>query len=274
MLDKIILGTANFTQNYGVLRAKALEQNSINELLEFSLNKGIQTLDSAFAYGDISEVVNDEMLGKFKIITKYSLEEDFKKLIEKLQKLKQIFQVEALLIHDPENLGSTDKLTFGKNLDDLKIKFPELKIGASIYDFEDLSLIDSFFKPEILQVPVNPLNQIFLVPKFYEYCEKNKVEVHGRSLFLQGVLISGKIPEKLSSLSSEIQRLKYASKDYTSLKSAILNWANQQDCISKWVLGVNSKNELQEILEIDLECNSIPVKFEPSNNKLIDPRNW
>ena len=63
------------------------------------------------------------------------------------------------------------------------------KIGISVYDVDDLKKIIKFFKPDIVQLPINILNQSFLRKNYLQKLKNIGIEIHARSIFLQGLLI-------------------------------------------------------------------------------------
>ena len=65
---KVFLGTAQFGLDYGVTNAKGqiLEKEAF-ELLDFSLDKGIKCLDTAYAYGESEKVLGRYGVSEFEI---------------------------------------------------------------------------------------------------------------------------------------------------------------------------------------------------------------
>ena len=60
MLNKIILGTAQFGLNYGIANINGkISKEGVSEILDYAYIKGINTLDTAYSYGDSEEVIGD-----------------------------------------------------------------------------------------------------------------------------------------------------------------------------------------------------------------------
>ena len=77
---------------------------------------------------------------------------------------------------------------------DLKNDKIIVKNGISIYSEHEIDKIIKYFSPDIIQVPVNILNQQFLKSKKLKNLKKkNKTLIFVRSIFLQGVLLMEKI---------------------------------------------------------------------------------
>lgn len=184
-----------------------------------------------------------------------------------------------MLIHDPQNLKKIQKNKLNKFFDEVKKEGLVKKVGVSVYDFDDLHSFKEMRHPDLVQVPLNPLNQAFLDAEFASYVESRNIEVHGRSLFLQGILLLDKLPEKLKSLEPVWRIFTEARKAYQSHLEALLTWALSQKLVDKWVLGISSPNDLLEIVKCskNIMNNSSSFQFEllkTIKHPLSDPRNW
>ena len=113
MSNKIVIGTANFGMNYGIrVGQKKLLDSEIIDIINGAQKKGIDTLDTAIAYGDSIERLGNIGVQKFKIITKIpripkkvanSSDWYKNKVIYTIKKLK-INNLEAVLLHYPNDL--------------------------------------------------------------------------------------------------------------------------------------------------------------------------
>ena len=85
MLNKIGIGTANFMQNYGILsHGKTMESTEVDSILKLAIGNGINTFDTAFAYGDFFSLINDQ-LPNLKIITKFSILDNYDVIYQKMK---------------------------------------------------------------------------------------------------------------------------------------------------------------------------------------------
>ena len=74
--SKVILGSAQFMQGYGI--ANNPSNYSIQEMhkvLDYSLKIGIDTIDTAHAYGNTEKILGEYGVDSFKIITKIPKQE-------------------------------------------------------------------------------------------------------------------------------------------------------------------------------------------------------
>ena len=74
MLTKLAIGTANFTQKYGIFSdGQAISQKEVNSIFNVAVNFGIDMFDTAFAYGDLFSVIeNNPITYDIKIINKFN----------------------------------------------------------------------------------------------------------------------------------------------------------------------------------------------------------
>ena len=125
---KIVLGTANFYNRYGVSNSKIKNVIELKKILNFLKRKKIRYIDTAFSYNLNNKFRNKIDLSSFKIITKFKLPIKNKKLFIKNLNLKienelKIFGInkfEAILLHNTNDLNS-------KYSDELISKLKELK---------------------------------------------------------------------------------------------------------------------------------------------------
>lgn len=270
MLDKIFLGTANFVKPYGVLSdGQSLSADTVSAVLSHAKNNRLSGLDTAFGYGDLTEVIPQEDLANLKIITKISVLDNLDDVIKKLLVARVSYY--GILIHDPQNLAQVSGVHIQRLMRGLKTAFPQTKLGISVYDPQEVHLFASHFMPELIQIPLNPFNQAFNVDEFVGFVKSNDIEVHARSLFLQGILVADDLPAGLTPLKPYWLALKEKTKGNTL--SSILSWAMAQDFVAAWVLGVSSVQDLEQIIDALQSQSSVP-EFQPVDHPLINPKNW
>lgn len=285
MLNKIVLGTANFTSPYGVLNnGSVIDAKTVTDIFSYAHKQGINIADTAFAYGNIYAVLeNLACLSELKFISKFSVMDEYAEVDTQLRNTLTKYSLPnfyGLLVHDPVNIEKVDPKALAAFLYTLKSESVVGKIGVSAYDLDDVKKFSDIIIPDLIQIPVNPLNQRFICDEFITFVTENNIEVHARSLFLQGVLLANELPEKLSSLKEIWQRFNNIVGHSVSRLNTVLSWANSHTWIDKWVLGVTSVDDLQTIVaqcsEIMKAQQSADIfqEFKYLNNPLIDPRNW
>ena len=289
MSNKIVIGTANFGMNYGIrVGQKKLLASEIIDIINGAQKKGIDTLDTAIAYGDSIERLGNIGVQKFKIITKIpripkkvanSSDWYKNKVIYTIKKLK-INNLEAVLLHYPNDLIDNKNKKLIDTLLEFKKKKIINKIGISIYEKKELEEILKIFKPDLIQCPLNIFDNRLTKNNFLETISKKGIDIHVRSIFLQGLLLlnSNKIPNEFL----KYQKLFLEWENWLKLNNlnsleACVIYANRIKWVNKLVIGINSSIQLNQIIK---HINNFSTHFEipnwqnPIDKNLIDPRKW
>ena len=115
LAKKLILGTAQFGQNYGITNAIGkVPKEEIKSIFNYARSNNINTLDTASSYGDSEQVLGNIGVSDFDIITKLptlgSLNSDcykaYNKSFEESLKDLKISRIDTVLLHRPEELMS------------------------------------------------------------------------------------------------------------------------------------------------------------------------
>lgn len=289
MLNKLILGTANFINPYGIYSdGHTIDNEIIQDIFKTAQEWNVNIFDTAFVYGDFFSLLNKNFnLSNLKIITKFNIIDDYDVILKRIQYAKEKYNFNeyyGLLIHDPWNLSKIDTRKMFNFFEIIKKQDLVKKIGISIYDMDDFENFKQFVDPEfieLIQIPLNPLNQTFINNKFLDYTLQNNIEVHARSLFLQGVLLSDRVPKALRELEPLWNIFIDGAKCYSSRLEALLCWGFSQNAINKWILGVASLENFLNILQQSQNINVENIKQSNSfdvlkniSHPLVDPRNW
>ena len=109
-------------------------------------------------------------------------------------KIKKLY---GLIIHNPNILDEIMFKKICKQVVNLKKNIIN-KFGISIYNPWELNKFKSLKIIDILQVPISIFDRRFLKKNLLKKIKKNNIEIHARSIFLQGLLISNykDIPNK------------------------------------------------------------------------------
>lgn len=280
---KFILGTANFGTSYGLLQ-KVIKKKEIKHI-SHSIKENIKIIDTALKYRLPKQKIN--LIKDFKIITKLGSEKNlniensiFRKIRSSLKKYKKD-SFEAVLLHDSNILYNKDAIKYVKILKKLKKNRLCKMIGVSIYEPNELKIILKFFKPDLIQAPLNLFDQRLVKSKWYKYLIKNKIKIHVRSIFLKNVLLTehSTLPKYFIKWQNYFNKYeKFCTKNKISKLEACLNYVFQFKDIQGIVLGVDNIGQLNEIMNVKFirnkqflsKLNFLSVK----NKKIIDPRIW
>ena len=197
---KLVLGTAQLGEDYGIaFPGKKITKSAFTTILNIAKNNNIFNIDTAVAYGDsltiLGEISVDEML----VISKLpKMPEDFAKkdinswlntTFEKMLRDLRLKNIHTLLIHNSADLTGKFSSELINFLHKIKLNNLVKKVGVSIYEPEEIGTFYNFFKPDVIQCPYNIFDQRILRSGWLDKLVANKVEVHARSIFLQGVLL-------------------------------------------------------------------------------------
>jgi len=158
----------------------------------------------------------------------------------------------GLLVHHASDLATAGGEFLFDAMQDLKLRRLVEKIGVSVYAGEEIDRVLDRFAIDIIQLPLNVLDQRLIRSGHLQKLADKGVEIHARSVFLQGILLTA--PEQLNSYFSPILPL---LRDYCAHCDA-MGWSAIQGAIGfvarlpqvkRLILGVCSKKELRELLE-------------------------
>lgn len=287
-ISKLAIGSANFGLDYGIANTFGkISQTELKNILALAEIAGIEVVDTAQAYGD-----SESRLGafcrdsRFKMVTRIGadLENDFAEhsvsyLVKlSLRKLNQS-RLYAVMLHRPEILLVDYGNVIIKELMMLKERNIISKIGVSIYSPEILGEISKRLCLDIVQTPFNIFDQQVVSSGWNEKLKADGIEIHTRSVFLQGLLLmqhSSLNPYFSSNWPDQFNNwYKFLKDNDTNALHVALNFALKQDWIDKVVVGIDSVSQLRSLLEI--EQSSSPLDFpqlQCDDPNLINPSKW
>ena len=194
---KLILGTVQLGIDYGINKKKPTLDQSL-EILNCCIENNINTFDTAQDYGNCEEIISNITNKDVIVITKINFHSKDRNLIDYGLILKKVNNslnnlnvnnLHTLLLHRFDDFlckDLVDNLFKIKNMNLIK------NIGVSVYTVEEAIevLKDERFK--IIQIPFNYLDNQWNNDEFKTLIQKrNKdVEIHVRSIFLQGILVN------------------------------------------------------------------------------------
>jgi aryl-alcohol dehydrogenase-like predicted oxidoreductase len=282
---KLVIGSAQLGMNYGLFNNRKINHKEFKKIEKLVLKSKINFIDTAIGYGDSESIIGSSKLKNLHIITKIKLPSKkniqvrdwtLKEISESLYKLK-VKKIYGVLIHDYKDLLGKYGKDYLLSLQELKKKKIIKKIGISIYDSHEIKKIWKFWKPDLIQVPFNPLDNRILDSGWVDVFRKFKVKIFARSVFLQGLLINEDnsyiINKNYLILLNNFKNWCY--KNNISLLQGCVHFVKQFKKIDYLVVGFNNYNQLKEIIDVfNKKQIIIPKKFSTNKKNLIDPRKW
>lgn len=278
---KLGLGTVQFGCNYGISNKNGqVNRETVKEILAYAKENGINTLDTASLYGNSESVLGSFDLTGFNVITKttkidknLSKEENLKVLKNGLENSKANLadnKLYGIMFHEANDLLSG----MGEDLWNLLVEFKNKgfvqKIGVSVYTPDQLLKIIKEYKIQIVQLPLNLLDQRFAT--VLGILKDKNIEIHTRSTFLQGLLLmnSDEIDDYFNDIKFLLNDIPEPKLSYT------LDFVKNLKQIDKIIVGCTTKNELQEIIMMyNKEVKRIDYsRFKINDEQFILPQNW
>lgn len=262
---KLALGTVQFGLPYGVTNtAGQVQPETVAAILARAASHGIDLLDTASLYGSSEAVLGEatRLGGGFRIVTKTAKFGDVSPgdrsavsarfdaaLAGSLARLRTP-SVDGLLAHDVNDLLGANGEHLWEKMQTAKARGLVARVGASIYTGDEIDRLLERFRPDIVQVPINILDQRLVRGGQLDKLAQAGIEIHARSIFLQGLILQdpAALHPKFGVLADSLSGIRgaAASAGLTVLEAALAG-AAASGRISHMVVGVTSVGELEEI---------------------------
>lgn len=261
-------------------------------MLDIAAQVGVELIDTAAAYGESESVLGRSLPAghSFRIVTKTIPLRPRKNGAKDAERIEQGFRaslgnlgqrrVYALLVHHAEDLLAPDGARLVEVLRKLKAEGLTEKIGVSVYDQRQIEAIQSRHSVDVVQAPVNVLDQRLLASGTLTRLREQGVEVHARSVFLQGLLLMD--PDRLGAhFQPAVPTLRRfhefaREKGMTPLQAALAFVADLKD-IDYAVIGVTRHEELQEIAAAfrpQPDLRDSLASFALQDESVLNPARW
>jgi len=286
---KIIIGTAQWGLDYGLTQTDSkISSNELMKIVNFLEKKKTYNLDTSTMYGDAHSRIAQFCNADFRVYTKFSVnldisnEEEFRTKVQQdctnsLSSLGQA-SLEGIYIHNTGAIYDKKFKILVDTVNEIKMRQKNLKVGISVYTTEDIETLLQFWNPDIVQLPINVIDRRLIKSGSLKLLKSRGVEVHARSIFLQGLLL-----RDLDNIPPYFQPWISIFKDFekwclennmSKLQACVSDIENIRE-IDKIVIGVDNSSQLDEILNMQplIDVNRFEFKMQP-NEGLLDPRRW
>ena len=293
MLSRLGLGTVQFGLEYGVSNREGRPgEREVAAILARAAEAGVGYIDTAPAYGNAEALVGRYLPSShnFRIITKTPAIADPKieakhgrmvrdALAASLDRLR-VDSVYGLLVHHADDLAKPGWQHIVDAMSEARACGEVGRIGASIYSADQLALVESCFAPQLIQLPLNAFDRRPVVSGMLARLDAAGVEVHVRSVFLQGLLLmqTDELPDFFLPVREEIAALQrsWAEQGQSAL-AGCLAFALQQREVDVVIVGVNRLAEFEEIKAALAQVVGKAIEFgqAPSIEPIyLDPTRW
>lgn len=287
-LHRLALGTVQFGLNYGIANQQGqVSLKDARSILEQAGVAGLDTLDTAIAYGNSEQRLGEIGVSQWKVVSKLPPIPDEcvdvmswvdSTVAAALQRLG-IQQLRGLLLHRPDQLYGAQGDMLYSALTRLKGEGVVQKIGISIYQPDELNELTKNFSFDMVQVPFNIIDHRLIDSGWLSLLYQHGIEVHVRSVFLQGLLLMPAADrlKKFSRWQPLWNRWEQWLFDVglTPLQ-ACLRFVLMQPEIERVIVGVDSLSQFKEILQAaEGKFPGVPPGLlDCDDPKLLNPGNW
>jgi aryl-alcohol dehydrogenase-like predicted oxidoreductase len=285
----LILGTAQFGSGYGVTNsAGRLDDEAVADILTVAANGRIELFDTAPDYGDAQARIRalrptdavSRYVSKFGLPTSANSVIDAASLYEASMSALGVDSLYGLLFHRVDDIRDDRAHEAWQIMLRARDEGRITHIGASIYDTDDLAaVLDRFPELDLIQVPGNLVDRRLLDHPDMTALHERGVEIHVRSVYLQGLLLSSPedIPEDLGVLRPVVAQLSdIARHSNRSVLELALGYLKRHPVVDAVLVGAASPTELAATLAAwngsKSGVDEIPDPRLPP--AVLDPRQW
>ena len=286
-MNRLALGTAQFGLPYGIAnQAGQVTRSEAATMLQLALADGIDTLDTAIAYGESEVCLGEVGTQGFRLVTKLPAMPDDcadvgawvqQQVNASLSRLG-VLGVYGLMLHRSEQLLGSNGVELYQALQALKDNDHVQKVGVSIYSPSELVALIPHYRFDLVQAPFNLLDQRLYNTGWMQRLKDSNVEIHTRSAFLQGLLLmkQADIPSKFSPWDALWQKWhRWLDVHDDSAVRACLDFSMSFPEIDRVIVGANSVIQLEKIVSA---AKSQPISDLPDllceDENLINPARW
>jgi aryl-alcohol dehydrogenase-like predicted oxidoreductase len=296
VISKIALGTVQWGMPYGIANSSGQpDLEMVRQILDLAARSGIETLDTARTYGTSEAVIGEiisELQTPFRVVTKLSPDiyevgltksevlERCKKSVEESLKSLRMHQIDTLLLHRGFHKDIGNGFIW-EYLLQLKENGVVKHIGLSAVNPVEAMDALKGLKIDLIQVATSLLDQRLLRLGFFSMAHELGIEVHVRSLFLQGIafLDKRKLPPKMHILKPKLDMIEKLAVE-NSIDPALI-WLDFASRLvaNKLILGCEKEIQLAKSLEWILELPIDPgiyqsLEVEDLPDSILDPSLW
>lgn len=281
---KLALGTVQFGLAYGVANSTGqVSTSEVRKILRAAAEVGVDTLDTAIAYGESESCLGEIGVSDWKVISKlpglpadvdvYSwVQEQVEASLSRLG----LQSLDGLLLHRPRDIIGPHSGDYISALLKLRDEGLTKAIGLSIYSPDDLDLIVPIFQPDLVQAPFNVFDRRIVNSGWLNRLNQKGVRVHTRSAFLQGLLLmtAARRPPWFEPWRRQLDRWDRSCKEVgLSPLSVALGFVLGRTEIERVIVGVDSADQFNQLKDAQAISSALP-DLELSDLNLIDPSRW
>ncbi|HEX8233057.1 MAG TPA: aldo/keto reductase [Caulobacteraceae bacterium] len=255
---KLGLGTAQFGLDYAPSAPRGRSPEiECGDILQIAARARVPLLDAAGGFGRTETVLGEKMPRPcpFKVVLRTARADRGADFVEaearaSLARL-QLDRAYAILVQSAGDLFGPHGPALWDRLKRLRDEGLVERIGVSVYASDDPKGVARRFRPDIIQAPASLLDQRLIADGTLAGLAGLGIEVHLRSIFLQGMLFlpAHRMPAHLQQASRSLSRVRrMIAEGRSDPLQAALGWALSRPEAAHVVVGVTTAAELQAVL--------------------------
>ena len=294
---ELCLGTVQFGMDYGIKGQKQPSVEQAIDMLDYATQNGINTIDTANAYGSAEDVVGAFLekktiaRDKLFIVSKFrpNLLDDVgqdkyyeimrNNLENTLSRLHTDY-LDSYLLHSARYIFDDEIID---TLNRLKADGLAERVGVSVYEPEEAKKCIERPNVDFMQLPYSIFDQRMEKAGVFENAKKDSIQIHSRSAFIQGLILmeEDEVPPFLAKAKPIVKKISLLCERHGLSKiSLAMNYVKQQSRISHLVFGVDNLEQLKEDIEIFSEdistdiIDDIAKEFTDIEADIVMPSLW
>lgn len=289
-ISKLAVGTAQFGSDYGISNRKGqCPPAEVARILDFAWAQGVVTLDTAPAYGAAETVLGQTMAGRaYRVVTKAGPDPAQDAGLGSVEALDRVFlrsldrlgvgAVHGVMLRQADLLLGDHGPQVWAWLCAQRDRGRVTRIGVSVRDGAEIDNLLARYPIDIVQCPVSVLDQRLISGGQLDRMAEKGVEVHARSVFLQGLLLQApdQLPLQLGGVAPPLARFHAAAAEAgLSPLAAALAFVTGLSQVNHVVVGCAALEEFTEIVDaVRRSPGWTHPPFSLDDPTLLDPWAW
>lgn len=292
-MTQLGLGTVQFGMPYGVSNQRGqTARDELAAILALAMSSGIHFLDTATLYGDSESALGAALAPThpFRIVTKapdfgpasdagrdaIRLTQAFECSLARLRQQK----VYGLLVHNADDLLRPGADAVWQAMRELRTQGRVEKIGVSVYTAAQIDFVLSHFDPTLVQTPVSIVDQRLIRSGHLSKLKSRNIEIHARSVFLQGLLLMRMqdMPRYFHQFEPELSNFTaFLARHGLSPLEGALSFIRHAEHVDVALVGVNCRAQLQECIRAFHVARKPGADFSEAachSEMLLNPASW
>jgi len=256
---RLAVGTAQFGMDYGVANAAGrMTFDDARAVVQLARANGIDTIDTAVAYGESQSTLGRIGVEGLRVVTKLPAfagsAEDVRGWVgrtvdEALAQLR-LPTIYALMFHHAGDLVGPYGAALYQEVLRLRDAGKVSRIGVSVYDSEELAAVALRYSVDLVQAPYNVFDQRIAESGWLDRLADSGVEIHTRSVFLQGLLLMNALdrPAYFLPWFKELREWdEWCRREAMSPLEAALGFVLRDRRVDRVLVGIDGPAQLSEI---------------------------